>query len=62
MHIYLLAGGAGIFNSRNGSFLGSELWRAGWLAGGLVYYCCGAWWSDFDCGQQQGIKRKQEPL
>ena len=24
---------AGIFNSRIGSFLGSELWRAGWLGG-----------------------------
>ena len=31
--IYLLAGGAGIFNSRIGSFLGLELWRAGWLGG-----------------------------
>ena len=29
----MLAGGAGIFNSRIGSFLGSELWRAGWLGG-----------------------------
>ena len=28
----MLAEGAGIFNSRIGSFLGSELWRAGWLA------------------------------
>ena len=34
--IYLLAGEAGIFNSRIGSFLGSELWRAGWLGGLLV--------------------------
>ena len=29
----MLAEGAGIFNSRIGSFLGSELWRAGWLGG-----------------------------
>ena len=37
----MLAGGAGIFNSRIGSFLGSELWRAGWLLGGLFIVVVG---------------------
>ena len=47
----MLAGGAGIFNSIIGSFLGSELWRSGWLGGLFVVVGPGGRISTVDCSR-----------
>ena len=49
---------AGIFNSRIGSILGSELWRAGWLGGlFIIVVGPGGRISTVDCSRVLNVNR-----